>query len=141
MSIDKRKKKLLSSVRTASSLASLMIVSGYVLIILSTAVGSLLFQSDISGENVDSILSTIAPDSEPTTADQDEIKNTSLAAVKAPMNAQTVKLGISDFIASLDWNNLWKLLTAAFLVLWFGYVLRVMSILTETQLIDYQSAG
>ena len=64
MNFNKRKKKLLFSVRTASSLAGLIIVSGYLLIILSASVGTLLFQSDISETNVHAILNTLVPASE-----------------------------------------------------------------------------
>ena len=143
MNVNKRKKKLLFSVRTAGSLAGLIIVSGYLLIILSASVGTLLFQSDISETNVHAILNTLVPASEQGVTVQGKIQNTttSLEAVRIPINAQDIKLSISSFISSLEWHSLRNLLAAAFLTLWLGYMLRVMSILAETQLVDYQSAG
>lgn len=143
MNFDKRKKKLLFSVKTASSLAGLIIVSGYLLIVLSAAVGTLLFQSDISGNSVHAMLNTFVPDSEQRMIVQGKFQNTatSLEAIKTSINSEDLKLSISNFITSLELNSLWILLAAAFLTLWSGYMLRVMSILAETQLIDYQSAS
>ena len=44
---------------------------------------------------------------------------------------------INEFLTSIDSVHIWILILCAFVSLWFGYVLRVLTIVGETQLIEF----
>ena len=144
MNIAKRKRKHLSAIKTAHTLAGTFIFAGFLLILIGAAVGTYLFQTDISGTSTAAVIDSIIPAPTAEQSSPDAIETDSLdagiAAVAGAVHTLGVKERSRSILETLEWDDLWDILIIAFMVLWFGYVLRVLSILAETQFIDFEKS-
>ena len=106
------------------------------MLILSVIVGAVLIETDIRGASVDTFLDSVSPATDqPVTA---EPASKRIDVIMASIDTQNIKSSVSSVVSALEWDDFWRLLMVTFLILWLGYVLRVMAVLAETQLIDFQ---
>ena len=126
--IDRRYAKHLSSLSSARTISGLFIFVGVMSLFIAIALGALSVQNKLSNENTE-----LAPSAENTIGTDTEQEN----AAASLANPAAIKSFINQALASIDSIHIWILILCAFVLLWFGYVLRVLTIVGETQLIEF----
>ena len=126
--IDRRYAKHLSSLSSARTISGLFIFVGVMSLFIAIALGSLSIQSKLSNQNTE-----VAASAENTIATDTEQEN----ATASLANPAAIKSFINQSLASIESIHIWVLILSAFVLLWFGYVLRVLTIVGETQLVEF----
>ena len=126
--LDRRYKAHLSTLGSARSVSSMFILAGLLFIFTAFVFGYLLLQAP--AQNQDAVLEAVAI--------LDENSSDSEETVSAPTDtATTIKSHITQLLLKLEWSHIFAMLVGALGLIWFGYVLRVLTIVGETQLVVF----